>query len=306
MTYEIYEEKPDHHFRTEMPNIIFDIQLDPFTIAVYGHLKRVAGDNGYCWKSYKKIAESCMMSETKVKECMKILSEVNLFLNSPLVKIQERFKSDGSKDSNLITIIPIWRLNVEFFRSGGGGSPENPGVGRQKTGGGSPQSYKEEPYKKEHKEETTTTAIQTPVVVVSPSDQKEKMDILEKIPLLAKKDQICQDYSLEQIKNAYKALNSARNVRTSAGFFIEALKDDYTPIKTKEEKQQQSIEDMEKYKEQAEKLYEEFEELMTFEVNFKVFDTRIEMKESSGIFPVAFNEIGIANLKGFINHHFKG
>jgi hypothetical protein len=141
---EVFEEKPDHHYRTEIPNIIFSLGLCPFAFMVYCLLKRVCGDSGQCWHSIPMLAKECNMGESKLKECLKILSEPIFPDGSPLIKIEKRFKPDGSQNSNLIRIVPIWRKNGDHFR---GGSPQNPppgGVGRHKTGGGSPQNYKEE------------------------------------------------------------------------------------------------------------------------------------------------------------------
>ena len=46
-----------HHYRTELPNIIFEIGLSPKLIGVYSAIKRCAGDKGICIKSEKTLAE---------------------------------------------------------------------------------------------------------------------------------------------------------------------------------------------------------------------------------------------------------
>lgn len=41
--YYVYENKPDHHYRTEIPNIVFDLDLSDSQFRLYSQLKRIAG-----------------------------------------------------------------------------------------------------------------------------------------------------------------------------------------------------------------------------------------------------------------------
>lgn len=149
--FQIQENKPDHHYRTEIPNIVFEMGLDPFQLSVYCNLKRIAGDGGNCWCSTKTLSKICGMGETKLKECIKFLSSLPI----PLIKIIPRKKPDGSPDSNIILITDVWKENGSYFRNNKskksdiGESLDDGGVGRHTTGGGSPHDHKEEPSKKE-------------------------------------------------------------------------------------------------------------------------------------------------------------
>lgn len=164
--YEINEEKPDHHFRTEIPNIIFELNLSPAVFCVYANLKRIAGDGGSCFKSNKNLAKECGMSERSLIDCIKELAELPILIGKDplpgkqekfhdeirLIKITSRKKEDGSCDTNLITITPIWRLNGDVMRSkikkNCGGAKNVGGVVQNLQGGGAGFADKEEPVKK--------------------------------------------------------------------------------------------------------------------------------------------------------------
>lgn len=150
--FSVREEKADHHYRTELPNIIFDLPLDAFEFKLYAFIKKIAGDSNGCWKSNPNISKDIDISVTKIKDSLKVLaSAFELLGGQALITIIERKKPDGSPDSNLIIINNIWRTNGDHFRKDKqkeGGSPNDGGVGRQKTEGGSPNDHKEEPSKK--------------------------------------------------------------------------------------------------------------------------------------------------------------
>lgn len=151
------EEKPSHHYRIEIPNIIDDMDLDPYTYRVYCKIKRIAGDGGKCWQARAKIAISCNISESKLKECLIKLEKGDNKFNLPLIRRQERKKEDGDNETSIITILDIWNVNGKFYKEGGGriktpgGSPQNPG--------GFYYAPKEEPIKKNHKKEGIHIAI---------------------------------------------------------------------------------------------------------------------------------------------------
>lgn len=146
-SYEIFEEKPDHHYRTEIPNIVLKLNLLPEELAVYVHLKSICGGSGKCWKSIKNLANQCCMSENTLRRVLNNLSlrDYEVLLHQPLIKVIQRFKSDGSQDTNLITITPIWRINGDFHRQKGGGSNLEGGGSQKRKGGGSNFEPKEEP-----------------------------------------------------------------------------------------------------------------------------------------------------------------
>lgn len=154
--FSVREEKADHHFRTEIPNIIYALKLDPHTFMVYSFLKKVAGDGGGCWMSYPNIANEIGISESTIKKSIKKLEcHFSIIGNRSLITVYDRKKDDGSPDTNLIVITDIWRINGDYNREKEyeklkekGGSSKNGGVGFLKTEGGSLKTYKEEPSNK--------------------------------------------------------------------------------------------------------------------------------------------------------------
>lgn len=144
--FQVVEKKPDHHYRTEIPNIIFQLGLDPYELTAYSFLKLIAGDYGKCWCTIKTLAEKAKMSERKLQECLKKLSSP-LLNGMPLIVVTQRKKADGSNDSNIIEITDIWSANGKYFRQGA----PNAGGGAQHAPGGAPGAVKEEPLNKDLK-----------------------------------------------------------------------------------------------------------------------------------------------------------
>ena len=167
---EILEERPDHHYRTELPNIVFSV-LTAIQLAVYAHLKRIAGDRGKCWMSIKNIAEQIGVGETTLRESIRELCKSNVLIGSPFIRITKRKRPDGADDTSLITIVDIWRANGDFYRKvqsqkpaqkstekpeegaasksdGGGGSPDEGGGFARRRGRVRQTNPKKNPLKK--------------------------------------------------------------------------------------------------------------------------------------------------------------
>src|SRR5689334_18759559 len=102
-----------HKCRTELPNIIFELGLDAFCIAVYTVFKRIAGDTGKCWASQSTIAKLCGIGITKLKEIKKELEKPQELLGGvSLIHVQKR---SATGESDIITIEDIWPQNITFF-----------------------------------------------------------------------------------------------------------------------------------------------------------------------------------------------
>lgn len=110
-----YEKKPDHHYRTEIPNFIFEI-LNGDALLVYCFLKRIAGDSGQCWMSIKNLAKKIGICESGLRRELNNLSIAGGHYKVPLINIIERHKADGSRDTNIIEIVDVWRENGDYFR----------------------------------------------------------------------------------------------------------------------------------------------------------------------------------------------
>jgi hypothetical protein len=147
MSFIIQEERSSHSYRTEIPNILFDLDLDIYEFRVYLQLKKIAGDQSSCFQSIPTLAKACGMSEKKVREAKARLSQPFEKLNGlSLIRIQKRFKTDKEKDTDIITINNIWDFNFQIFF---GGAPQEPPLVPDRNHPGSPRADKEDPYKKD-------------------------------------------------------------------------------------------------------------------------------------------------------------
>lgn len=98
-----------HHCRTEIPNIILEMGLDPYEISLYTHLKRIAGDKGESYASNATLARVSLMCIDKVKKVKKQLA------NKKLIKLVVRQNADKSFETTLIQIIDWWVFNFQYF-----------------------------------------------------------------------------------------------------------------------------------------------------------------------------------------------
>ena len=201
-----------HHFRTEIPNIVFQMDLDPAEFKTYCVLKKTAGDKGSCFKSTNTLCKEVGIGITKFKECQKKLQE------KKLIRVQRRKHSNGGSYTNLITIIDIWPLNMKTIMQERspqnlerGGVAERRGGGRQTTEGGSPNDTKEEHKEEEPKEQQQHAAAsfsssKEKTVLKYQTDQGKNSKIypeLKKIDIPeSDKIEISRRYSQEIIRKA--------------------------------------------------------------------------------------------------------
>jgi hypothetical protein len=139
-----------HTWRTEFPNIIFDLGLDCYQLAGYLVLKQTAADKGSCFKSIPTLAKQSGMSENKFRDVKKSLSLINEILGKPLIRVQPQTNSKGDRIADKITIEPIWVENMQAWldkKKNKSGS-DLKGGGSDLKGGGSDPKGEEEPLKK--------------------------------------------------------------------------------------------------------------------------------------------------------------
>lgn len=159
----INDESSNHKYRTELPNLIYEIGLTPALIGVYSALKRAAGDHGQCTKSEKTLSSKLFITKKTLHGLITQLCEVNSFLGKPLIILTHRFSEHGDKDTNAITIVDIWPENYSFFTEESGGRVNSTlpsvnitqprvksaqGVGQNLPQGRVKFTHKEEPIKK--------------------------------------------------------------------------------------------------------------------------------------------------------------
>jgi hypothetical protein len=196
--YEIKDLSSNHHYRTELPNIIFEIGLPPQLIGVYAAIKRSAGDQGAFFKSEAKLAKELGISKKTLHKFIEILCLINIHLKKSLLIKKNRISKDGDKDTNLISITDIWPENYMKFNESGGRVNITPprvnitqGVGKNLPQGRVNITHKEEPIKNNLFEETTTpTPSKGKVVVDVVSDKKQKEEEAEQQAARSLKDWI--------------------------------------------------------------------------------------------------------------------
>jgi len=98
-----------HKYRTEIPNILFEMDLDPYELSFYLYLKRIAGDHGKCWKANKTMAKESNICVRKIKYLKVTLEQKNL------IKVTQRKTENGDQDSSIIEIVDLWPKNFAHF-----------------------------------------------------------------------------------------------------------------------------------------------------------------------------------------------
>lgn len=94
-------------YRTEIPNMVLDMGLDPYTLTLYGVLKRIAGDTGVCWAGTRFLAKAANMSVGMVVKCKAEL------VRRGLIRVVEHPRESGLADD--IHIADVWPANFEHF-----------------------------------------------------------------------------------------------------------------------------------------------------------------------------------------------
>jgi Helix-turn-helix domain len=159
----IKDESSNHKYRTELPNLIFELGLSPTAFCLYSAIKRCAGDVGICTRSTTNLAKLANMSPRTLQRTLPELLEINKFIKKSLVNLTPRISDCGDQDTNELTINDIWPENAQYFLNnikGGdkltvppvkmtpGGAKMTGGVVTNCQGGGVKLTDKEEPFKK--------------------------------------------------------------------------------------------------------------------------------------------------------------
>ena len=171
-----------HNYRTEIPNIIFHMNLTPWEFKAYCVIKKTAGDRGVCFKSNGTLSHEIGCSVPFTIDLKKELVRLNL------IKIIKRKNEKGGDIPDLIHIKDIWPQNMEYM---GKLFPKNPdndvfkiidmGINNDKGGGlttlrggvnhvkgeGKQRLHKEDPIQEDPKEESIAISL-------SSSDQKQE------------------------------------------------------------------------------------------------------------------------------------
>lgn len=219
-------EETSRNFRTEIPNIIFEmletgeLSLSEFTL--YLVYRRIAGENSECWTSTRTLANKCVMNKDTVTKSKKRLSlPFESLEGKPLIKIT---KGDRKKEeTDTVVVVDIWRENNEFFkkrlrvRNEGGRVVRNKGT-------------EEDPFKKIPIKNPPLSSPPETKKVDPPSEKKEeedfsKFNFLEGTTLSPKeKSRLRKDYTPDELKRALKISETQSIKKTLMHLLLHILK----------------------------------------------------------------------------------
>ena len=202
-----YQISDDNHtYRTEIPNILFQLGLSPFEFTLYCLLKKIAGDSGNCFYSVPKLAKMAQMSERQLQYAKLRLSQPFDLLNGrPLITIQKQKNAANNNLPDRITINKIWKANINFFEP-----DEVGGVVHHMHHPGAPYAPKEEPIKNNQKTSNPLPPLEGGAVCFSEQESEELQTHLAKIKGLSHQEMT----EFIKLKAPFdKKLNAVRFVR---------------------------------------------------------------------------------------------
>ena len=109
--FSIYFEEAERSHFTMIPNIVDDMDLDPFAFRLYAHFRRVAGENGRCWQGTNTLAVACHMSAGQVSESKATL------VSQGLIRIDPMPNPGGGSPRHRIAILDIWAKNAAKYQA---------------------------------------------------------------------------------------------------------------------------------------------------------------------------------------------
>lgn len=111
-------------YRTELPNVVFDMKLSWAEFVLYAHYCRITGWQGRCWMSMSSLAEKTGISRPKLIQARDSLEERGL------IRVE---RPSGPRRPATIYVVDIWEDNFRFFSEkrdddgdGSSGAPPEP------------------------------------------------------------------------------------------------------------------------------------------------------------------------------------
>ena len=117
---DIYNCGSDHKYYTQIPNIIYELDLSFQEVGFYTFIKRVAGEKGSFFIGRRKICEKFKISPQTLQKIKK-----NLELKG-LISLKKITTNGQTRD--VIKILDIWKLNMDHFSAKEGWFQIEPGV----------------------------------------------------------------------------------------------------------------------------------------------------------------------------------
>lgn len=102
---------------TQTPNIVFDLGLRPFPLALYGQLKRIAGQDGQCDETTRQLAARMSCSPMAISKALEELSlRRSELMGKALVKVAKVADGNGSRYARtVVTLTDIWPENMARY-----------------------------------------------------------------------------------------------------------------------------------------------------------------------------------------------
>lgn len=105
----VKEDPAEPKFFSMIPNKVVD-DLGYAELALYVYYKRVAADQGRCWKSVKQVAEDLKMSIPKLWKTQAAL------VDAGLISVSKRTNEQGIEcNSKVVSIVNVWQENNEKY-----------------------------------------------------------------------------------------------------------------------------------------------------------------------------------------------
>jgi hypothetical protein len=102
----------------QCPNIIFDLELSSLELALYLVIRRIAGDDGVCWRNTRSLADMAGMSVGSVCKAKRHLSRAfDALHGKPLIEITKERNRRGGKPRDITRVTNIWAENERRYSS---------------------------------------------------------------------------------------------------------------------------------------------------------------------------------------------
>ena len=96
------------NFFSMIPHLVDDARLSPQAKTLYIHLKRVAGEDGLCWKTQDQLAKHCRFSPKTVVKAKRELIEAKV--------IEVKLEAFEGHPRHIIHLLNIWTENERKYR----------------------------------------------------------------------------------------------------------------------------------------------------------------------------------------------
>ena len=153
-----------------------DDDLDPYQYRLYGHYKRVCGQDGECWESVKTTATKCKMSTGMVTKTRNELQEMGY------IKVS---KGETENSTCTITILDRWAENMTRYSKRSQSEQDVHTVNASVHTMKQRRTLKEEPFKKEtdsgeRRATPSSTKTKTPPDPNSPYGVYEQLETVQR------------------------------------------------------------------------------------------------------------------------------